>query len=214
MGLVVNTYTIGSGGDYATFAAYVAAKERDMTTGDGEKDVLKVKAGDAGALDLTGGSWVTSATCFIDIVPEVDSEQFAVDDVDDPDTAISSVPSIDAAGLAAKLGAVHVFARGLLMISEGGDSDEVGVTTGVSSPAQVRDCLLVQRSTHANCTQGGSLQERDSQGLLLIASPLLRQAAVTYRQRTSTPTVVASMRRLSIARATRRGTTPDLRVSI
>ena len=155
MGLVVNTYTIGSGGDYATFAAYVAAKERDMTTGDGEKDVLKVKAGDAGALDLTGGSWVTSATCFIDIVPEVDSEQFAVDDVDDPDTAISSVPSIDAAGLAAKLGAVHVFARGLLMISEGGDSDEVGVTTGVSSPAQVRDCLLVQRSTHANCTARG-----------------------------------------------------------
>jgi len=149
MVFVANEYSIGSGGDYATFAAYVAAKERDMTSGDGEKDILSVKAGDAGVLDLTGGSWVTSVVCCIEILPEVASEQFDVEDIGDVASAIAACPSIDG-DVGMDLGDLNVEIDGLIINCEGGDGDDVGVVMDNASPAVIKNCLVVLNSTHAN----------------------------------------------------------------
>lgn len=145
-------YTIGSGGDYSTFAAYVAAKAGNLVT----QDVwhhLKVKAGSAGVLDLTSG-FTTDETHNIIVEPESDSVRFDVDDAAVWSTAMDVVASmVNASGLAGQLGAEYVDIDGILMVSSSVTGD-VGVSTGNNSPAKVENCMLVQVSMGANVAKG------------------------------------------------------------
>jgi len=151
MALTEEVYVIGSGGDYANFAAYVAAKAGDLVSQD-VYHTLKAKAGNLGVLDVSSG-FTTDATRCINVIPNVASEQFDVDDAADPDSAVAGSPSIDVTGKAVICGDEHINISGLLMISE--DASETGVSMSNSSPATFEDCLLVQRSTNAACVAKG-----------------------------------------------------------